>query len=64
MDTHSIHGNLEDYIDPVAAAVSLDIVPRTRPALVAALQLLAEMAEQVMEFPLAGDAKPAKDHQP
>lgn len=44
--------SLEEFIDPAATAAGLTIPEQSRDSLRASLQLLATMAEQVMDFPL------------
>lgn len=56
--------NLEEFIDPAATAVGLTIPEQSRDSLRASMQLLAAMAEQVMDFPLGVETEPAQVFKP
>jgi hypothetical protein len=56
--------NLEQYIDPAATAVGLTIPEQSRDSLRASMQLLAAMAEQVMDFPLGAETESAQEFKP
>jgi hypothetical protein len=52
--------NYEDYIAEAALALALPIAPDALPAVVATVQLLETMAEEVMSFPLDPHIEPAQ----
>lgn len=51
--------NYENYIVEAAQALALPIAPDALPAVVATVQLLETMAEEVMSFPLHPHIEPA-----
>lgn len=55
-----MHFNLEEFIDPAAAAVGIAIPPQSRASLIASLERLAAAAEEVMDFPLGSDVEIAQ----
>ncbi len=50
---------LDDYIDSVATALALPIVPADKPAVRINLDVTLKMAQLVQEFPLPDEIEPA-----
>ncbi len=51
----SVQFSSEQYMDSAAAAVDLEIAVSTRADVITSLNRIAELAEQLMDFPLTAD---------
>ena len=54
----------ERYLDVAAAAMGLQIAPEHRPGVIVNLERLAEVARQVLEFPLPDETEAAPVFRP
>jgi hypothetical protein len=51
--------SITQYVDAAAELLNLPIDPEYRPGVIANLELIAEIARLVTEFPLAEEVEPA-----